>query len=86
MWHRHIATVLVEWRDQMTEGLVDSRILLKGTCSLDDWRPRPRRFAVRTSYLRLIRIRSLLVISLLSLGCWAAILKAVASMASAVLR
>jgi hypothetical protein len=63
--------------------IVAIRSLLEGTYSAED-RPPVRLLAKRAVNPRLIRVASLIVISLLSLGLWVAISETVISVASAV--
>ena len=66
----------------MREELVYSQILSKGFYS--DWVSPAQPLRERVLHPRLIRVASLIVISLLSLGLWVAISEAVISIASAV--
>jgi len=63
--------------------IVAIRSLLDGTYSAEDQLP-VRPLAKRALHPRLIRVGSLIVISLLSLGLWVAIVEAVISITSAV--
>jgi hypothetical protein len=70
----------------MTTGeLVDSKILLHDAFSVDDRRPPAQRFGKRATHHRLGTGTTLILVSLLSLGVWAVIWGAVASLFSAAL-
>jgi hypothetical protein len=65
--------------------LLDKKVLLWGAFSADDW-PLVRRIGKRALHPRLVRLTSLIVISLLALALWVAIWGAVKTLAWAVLR
>jgi len=68
----------------MREELVYGQILSKGSYS--DWVSPAQSLRERVLHPRLIRVASLIVISLLALALWLAIWDTVASLASVVLR
>jgi hypothetical protein len=69
----------------MTGELVDSKIVLHDAHSVDDRRLPAESFRKRASHDRLGTGAALIVVSFLSLGVWAAIWGAVASLFSAAL-
>jgi hypothetical protein len=83
-WRVGIAIVLTNCKHRITGELVDSKVLMKGAYSAN------RRSAVRwtrdDTHIPWSDLASLTVVLLLSLGVWAAIWEAVASLASAVLQ
>jgi hypothetical protein len=69
----------------MTGELVESKIVLQSAYSVDDRRPPVQPFGKRVPHRRLDTGATLIVVSLLSLGVWAAIWGAVAALFSAAL-
>jgi hypothetical protein len=69
----------------MTAELVDSKIVLHDAYSVDDRWPPAQSFGRRAPHHRLGTGAALIVVSFLSLGVWAAIWGAVASLFSAAL-
>jgi hypothetical protein len=83
MWHRDCVNRI--GAHQMMGELVDSKFVLHGPHSVDDRWPPAQPFGKRVPHRRLDEGPTLIVISLLSLGLWAAIWGAVASLFSAAL-